>query len=67
MKGHMSSSMENRYEVRGERMERKEQGVEKVIEWEGEEGARLYLISAEVLIEQKVQQAASVVKPWVLL
>lgn len=32
MKGHMSSSMENRYEVRGERMERKEQGVEKVIE-----------------------------------
>lgn len=29
----------------------------------GEEGAGLYLISAEVSIEQKVQQAGSVVKP----
>lgn len=33
----------------------------------GEEGAGLYLISAEVSIEQKVQQAGSVVKPRVLL
>lgn len=28
-----------------------------------EEGARLYLISAEVSIEQKVQHAGSTVKP----
>lgn len=33
----------------------------------GKEGAGLYLISAEVSIEQKVQQAGSVVKPRVLL
>lgn len=32
-----------------------------------EEGAGFYLISAEVSIEQKVQQAGSVVKPRVLL
>lgn len=34
---------------------------------ERQEGAGLYLISAEVSIEQKVQQAGSVVKPRVLL
>lgn len=33
----------------------------------GQEGAGFYLISAEVSIEQKVQQAGSVVKPRVLL
>lgn len=38
-----------------------------VMEREGEEGAGLYLISAEVSIEHKVQQAGSVVKPRVLL
>lgn len=41
----------------------KERKVGVVIELEGVEGARLYLISAEVSIEQKVQQAGSVVKP----
>lgn len=41
--------------------------VGEVMELEGEEGAGLYLILAEVSIEQKVQQAGSVVKPRVLL
>lgn len=59
VKGHASSSLESRYEGRGEQME-KEGRKERV---EKEEGARLYLISAEVSIEQKVQQAGSVVKP----
>lgn len=36
-------------------------------ERERKRGARLYLISARVSIEQKVQQAGSTVKPWVLL
>lgn len=53
--------MENRYERRG--IEKREEESAVVEQRGGEEGAGLYLISAEVSIEQKVQQAGSVVKP----
>lgn len=46
---------------------KKKRGGGKKVRAERQEGAGLYLISAEVSIEQKVQQAGSVVKPWVLL
>lgn len=65
VRGHASGTTASGCEAeRGANGERGEgRGGEKV----GEEGAGLYLISAEVSIEQKVQQAGSVVKPRVLL
>lgn len=66
MKGHTGSRNEKKYTGGGLAMEKRGK-VGDVMEWEGEERARLYLILAEVSIEQKVQQAGSVVKPRVLL
>lgn len=61
MKGHTSSAVEKRIERRQYKNKRETERQR----WREREGdrVRLYLISAEVSIEQKVQQAGSLVKP----